>query len=64
VYVPGYGENVGTAAAGKLKVYVPVVIALVPLAPTAMARIVVCVESGIAVVYWVDAVVGVEPFVV
>ena len=64
VYVPPTGLNVGVAAGGAI-VYAPVATALLvkPLS-TAMALIVSELETEIAVVYWVEDVVGVELSVV
>ncbi len=67
VMTPAAGLITGVEAAGLpgFTVYVPVVVALVvkPVA-TAIALIVVVELTVIAPVYGVEAVVGVEPFVV
>jgi hypothetical protein len=63
VYVPAAGENVGGAAAtGRLMVYAAeATLLFVSPASTAMALTVVVLVTGIAALYFVEAVVGADP---
>jgi hypothetical protein len=62
VYVPVTGEITGTVATGKLIVITDVATGLLEKAPpAAIAFTVVVAPTGIAAVYTVELVVGVEP---